>query len=79
MTASEAVRVALDIGKKRQADLANLWGTSPQVVNNKFRLKRWNATELAQVAAFTGGRLAFVYPDGQQVFIDDPGEKTEEK
>ena len=80
MTSSEAVRVALEIGKKRQTDLAEFWGTTPQVINNKFRLKRWNATELAQIASFTGGRLAFVYPDGQQIYIDVPeAESVKEK
>ena len=54
-------------------------GHLPQVVSNKFRLERWTGEELAHVAAFTGGKLAFVYPDGQQIFINasaDPEEKA---
>ena len=67
------------MAKKRQKDLAALWETSPQVITNKFRLERWNGEELARVAALTGGKLAFVYPDGQQIFIpsSETGRETE--
>ena len=69
MSVSASVRAALSMAKKRQLDLAALWETSPQAINNKFRLERWTGEELARVAALTGGKLAFVYPDGQQIFI----------
>ena len=67
------------MARKRQMDLAALWETSPQVITNKFRLERWTGEELAQVASLTGGRLAFVYPDGQQIFIpsSEKGRETE--
>lgn len=79
MSVSASVRAALSMAKKRQLDLAALWETSPQVITNKFRLERWTGEELAQVAALTGGKLAFVYPDGQQIFIlsSETGRKTE--
>ena len=70
MSVSKAVREALKKGKKRQGDLADLWETSPQVVCNKFRLERWSAKDIVQVAAFTGGKLVFVYPDSQQIPIE---------
>ena len=69
MSVSASVRAALSMAKKRQLDLAALWETSPQVITNKLRLARWTGEELARVAALTGGKLAFVYPDGQQIFI----------
>ena len=69
MSVSASVRAALSLAKKRQLDLAALWETSPQVITNKLRLERWTGEELARVAALTGGKLAFVYPDGQQIFI----------
>ena len=56
----------------------DLLGTTPQVINNKIRLERWSAEELAQVAAFTGGQLAVNYPDGEQILID-PSEKRQEE
>ncbi len=79
MSVSASVRAALSMAKKRQMDLAALWETSPQVITNKFRLERWTGEELAQVAALTGGKLAFVYPDGQQIFIpsSEAGRETE--
>ena len=79
MSVSASVRAALSMAKKRQKDLAALWETSPQVITNKFRLERWNGEELARVAALTGGKLAFVYPDGQQIFIpsSETGRETE--
>ena len=69
MSVSASVRAALSLAKKRQLDLAALWETSPQVITNKLRLERWTGEELARVAALTGGKLAFIYPDGQQIFI----------
>ena len=80
MSVSASVRAALSMAKKRQMDLAALWETSPQVITNKFRLERWTGEELARVAALTGGKLAFVYPDGQQIFIPSSGtgSRTEE-
>ena len=79
MSVSASVRAALSLAKKRQMDLAVLWETSPQVITNKFRLERWTGEELARVAALTGGKLAFVYPDGQQIFIpsSETGRETE--
>ncbi len=79
MSVSASVRAALSMAKKRQMDLAALWETSPQVITNKFRLERWTGEELAQVAALIGGKLAFVYPDGQQIFIpsSEAGRETE--
>ena len=70
MSVSTSVREALTKARKRQMDLCTLWDTSPQVISNKFRLERWTGEELARVAAYTGGKLAFVYPDGQQIFIN---------
>ena len=79
MSVSASVRAALSMANKRQMDLAALWETSPQVITNKFRLERWTGEELARVAAMTGGKLAFVYPDGQQIFIpsSETGRETE--
>ena len=79
MSVSVSVREALTKARKRQNDLCTLWDTSPQVISNKFRLERWTGEELACIADLTGGKLAFVYPDGQQIFInasDEPEEKA---
>ena len=74
MTLAEAVRRALKKGKTTQTELGRIWGTTPQVVNNKIRLDRWTGAELAQIASFGGGNLAIVYPDGEQLLIDSPAD-----
>ena len=76
MSVSASVRMALKKASKHQVELGALWGSSRQSVSNKFRLERWSAEDLAQVAELTGAKLAFVYPDGQQILIqpDEAGE-----
>ena len=78
MSVSTSVRMALAKANKNQKELAELFGFQRQAVNLKLAKERWTGAELAQVASFTGGKLAFIYPDGQQIFIDPPAE-TEEK
>ena len=68
--ASQAVRKAISKAGKRQIDLANLYGWSKQSMSTKFSRDSWAARDLATVAEFTGGKLAFIYPDGQIIYID---------
>lgn len=70
MFVSDAIRKAMKKAKLSQTRLGEIWGTTPQVINNKMRLQRWTAEELAQVAGYTGGKLMFVYPDGEQIEIE---------
>ena len=74
MSVSNAVRMALRKAGKQNGDLADLWGYQVNAVSNKFQWERWTGKELSEVADLTGGRLAFVYPDGTQIMIpqDDP-------
>ena len=78
MTLAEAVRRALKKGKVSQTELGRRWGTTPQVVNNKLRLNQWSGAELMQVASLAEGKLAMIYPDGEQLLIDPPEEKPED-
>ena len=70
MVVSDAIRKAMKKAKLSQTRLGEIWGTTPQVINNKMRLQRWTAEELAQVAGYTGGKLMFVFPDGEQIEIE---------
>ena len=72
MSVSTSVRMALAKGNKRQVELAELLGFTRQAVNLKLAKERWTGAELARVADFTGGKLAFVYPDGQEILVDLP-------
>ena len=80
MSIKNAVRMALSKKGLNQADMAKAWGISPQAVNNKFYRDSWSAADLMKVAEITGGRLEFVYPDGQTIFIlpDEEAQGAEE-
>ena len=69
--------MALAKGNKKQTELAELLGFQRQAVNLKLAKERWTGAELARIAEFTGGRLAFIYPDGQQILIELPAEDAE--
>lgn len=77
MSISQSVKMALNKAGKRQNDLAALYGCSKQSMSTKFSRESWFGKDLARVADFTGGRLAFVYPDGQQIFIEAESEDKE--
>lgn len=70
MFVCDAIRKALKKAKLSQTRLGEIWGTTPQVINNKMRLQRWTAEELAQVAGYTGGKLIISFPDGEQIEIE---------
>ena len=78
MNISDGVRMALKKAGKSHLDLCRIWGNTPQAMSNKFRLERWSGNDLVRVARFTGGKLAFIYPDGQQILIDPPAEEGKE-
>ncbi len=74
MNTSAAVRAVITNAGIKQGDLAGpLDLSSVQAVSNKFRLNRWTAQDLATVADLTGCKLAFIYPDGEQVIISAAG------
>ena len=70
MTASDKVRGLLALNGKRQTDLAEAFGMSKQTMNNKLNRDSWSARDLVRVAEFCGCKLAFVLPDGQNIFFD---------
>ena len=77
MSVSTAVRMALAKANKKQTELADYLGIQRQPVNLKLAKERWTGAELAKVAELTGGKLAFVYPDGQQILIEAPATAEE--
>ena len=79
MSVSSAIRMAVAKKGMNQATLAKSWGVSAQAINNKFYRDSWSAEDLQKVADITGGRLMFVYPDGQQILIEPPAEDAEEE
>ena len=79
MSVSTAVRMALAKGNKKQTELAEFLGIQRQPVNLKLAKERWTGAELARIADFTGGKLAFIYPDGQQILIEAPEKDPDPK
>lgn len=78
---SDKVRSVLALSGKRPADLAALYETSQQSMNNKLSLSRFTADDLIRIAEFTGCRLAFILPDGGQLFFgpDDIRQKNSDE
>ena len=69
MALSDTVRMAMAKKGMSQKDLAEEWGSTRQAINNKFGRDSWSGDDLMKVARITGGKLAFVYPDGQQLLF----------
>lgn len=70
MSIANSVKMALSKAGKRQIDLAALYGWSKQSMSTKFSRDSWFGKDLTRIAEFTGGKLAFVYPDGQIIYIE---------
>ncbi len=77
MSISNVVKGLLAMRGIKQIDLAAHFGMSKQTMSNKFARNSWFGTDLVRVADFCGCKLAFIFPDGQQITIDDDG--SEEK
>jgi hypothetical protein len=59
---------ALRSAGKKQADLVDILRVNtPQAANKKVRESRWTAEDLIKVAEFTGGKIIFQMPDGEQI------------
>ena len=71
MSVSKKIKAVLQLCDKKQLDLAAHFDMSTQTMSNKMARGSWSATDLAKVAEFTGCKLSFILPDGQQIFIED--------
>lgn len=72
MSISNAVRSILSMKGRKQNDLLGVLDVkSKQALSNKMVNERWYGSDLVSIAEFTGGKLAFVYPDGQMVYIEE--------
>ena len=67
MNETSAVMLALRAAGKKQADLVGVLKVgTPQAANKKVRDGRWPIDDLIKVAEFTGGKIIFQMPDGEQ-------------
>ena len=76
MSVSDKIKGLLALRGKKQIELAEAFHMSKQTMGNKMNRGSWSARDLAKVAEFCGCKLAFVMPDGQQIFIDADEEKA---
>ena len=70
MKISDSIELVLAKGKVKKIELGTHWNTTRQAVSNKFYRDYWSANELADIARLTGSKLMFVFPDGQQIYVD---------
>ncbi len=78
MSITNAVKMALDRKSIKYQELMQyLRVNSKQALSNKMTGERWSGADLVRVADLTGGKLAFVYPDGQIIHIEKAVEDAE--
>lgn len=71
MGVSDKIKAVIALGGHKQTELAAFFGITPQSMVNKMGRGSWSAKDLIRVAEFVGGRVAFVLPDDQVIFLDD--------
>lgn len=69
MSVSDKVKALLNMKGKRQNDLAELFGISPQSMRNKFTRGSFSADELIQIADFLDCTLAFELDSAQKIVL----------
>jgi len=71
MSISQKVKALLSLTGKKQVDLMAALGMgSKQSMSNKFSHGRWSAEDIVKAAEACGAKVAFILPDGQQIFLD---------
>lgn len=73
MSISNTVRSLLALKGMKQSELKDVLKIKGkyglQSLSNKFREDRWSASELVDIADYTGCKLAFVFPDGERILF----------
>lgn len=76
---TDKVKALLSIAGKKQIDLANEFGVTPQSMNNKMALNRYTAEDLIAIAQFTDCRIGFVLPNGEHIYLEPEDMRKETK
>ncbi len=75
MSISANIKALLTLSGMKQFDLMQpLNMSSRQSLSNKFTNERWSAKDLVDISRLCGCKLAFIMPNGQQIFIEDDDE-----
>lgn len=78
MRVSDQIKALLSMKGKKVSDLAAFFQIKPQSMSNKVSRNNWTADELLKVAECCGCRVAFVFSDGQCIYLsngDDIGQQ----
>lgn len=77
MSVADKVKAVMALTGRKQLELAAEYGVSKQSMNNKFAQSRFSADDLIRIAEFTGVRVGFIMPDGQQIMFDASDARTD--
>ena len=77
MRVSDQMKALLSMRGSKLSDLAGFFGIKPQSMSNKIVRNNWTAEELLKIAEFCGCKVAFVFPDGQLIYL--PNDETVDK
>lgn len=75
----DKIKALLKITDHSQQDLADEWHMSKQALSNKLRRNYLNSDDLIKVAKFCGAELAFLFPNGTRVVLDEGDLKVDKK
>ena len=77
MSISANIKALLTLSGMKQFDLMQpLNMSSRQSLSNKFTNERWSAKDLVDISHLCGCKLAFIMPNGQQIFIEGDSNVT---
>jgi len=71
MAVTEKVKALLSIKGKKNIELAEHLGMSPQSLQNKLNRSSFSAEDLIKIADFTGATLAFEVNDNQKIVFEN--------
>ncbi len=71
MAVTEKVKALLSIKGKKNIELAEHLGMSPQSLQNKLNRSSFSAEDLIKIADFTGTTLAFEVNDNQKIVFEN--------
>ena len=76
---TDKIKALLAMSGKKQIELAEEFGVTPQSMNNKMSMNRYSAEDLIRIAQFTGCKVGFLLPDGQHIFLEVEDMRSEQK
>ena len=75
MAISDGVRAALLVSGKKQKDLMEIFDTTKQGISTKVTKDRWFGRDLVKVAELVGADLAFVFPNGSIIKLENDSQE----